>query len=92
MKKLLGSLFLSLLLASPAWAVVDINSATQSELESVKGIGPAKAQAIIEYRQKNGPYKRLEDLENVKGIGKATVDKLKGELTVAAEKKADKKP
>lgn len=91
MKKLLGSLILSLLLASPAWALVDLNKATRSELESLKGIGPTKAQAIIDYRQKNGPFKRLEDLEKVKGIGKSTVDKLRGELTVATENKAHQK-
>ena len=85
MKNLLGSLILSLLLAAPAWALVDVNTATRSELESLKGIGPTKAQAIIDYRQKHGPFKRLEDLEKVKGIGKTTVDKLKGELTVHGE-------
>lgn len=83
MKKSFSSLVLLMLLASPAWALVDVNTATRAELESVKGIGPATAQAIIEYRQKNGPFKRLEDLEKVKGIGKATLDKLKGELTVS---------
>lgn len=87
MKKLLGSLILPLLLASPAWALVDVNTATSSELESLQGIGPTKAQAIIDYRQKNGPFKRLEDLEKVKGIGKATVDKLRGELTVSPNDK-----
>lgn len=91
MKKSLGSLVLSLLLASPAWALVDVNTATRSELESLKGIGPTKAQAIIEYRHKNGPFKRLEDLEKVKGIGNTTVDKLRGKLTVSTEKKGELK-
>jgi competence protein ComEA len=91
MVKTLSGLILSLLLALPAWAMVDVNTATQSELESLKGIGPTKAQAIIEYRKQNGPFKRLEDLENVKGIGKATVDKLRGQLTVGGDRKANRK-
>ncbi|MDP2432271.1 MAG: helix-hairpin-helix domain-containing protein [Pseudomonadota bacterium] len=86
MKKLLGSLLVGLLLSVSAWAAVDINTATQSELEAVKGIGPAKARAIMEYRQKNGPFKSLESLANVKGFGKASVAKLKGELAVGAAK------
>jgi len=86
MKKLIGSLLVGLLLSVSAWAAVDINSATQSELEAVKGIGPAKAKVIVEYRQKNGPFKNLDALAEVKGFGKASVAKLKGELTVGAAK------
>ena len=85
MKKLVGSLIAGLLISVSAWAAVDLNSATQSELEAVKGIGPAKAKAIIEHRQKNGPYKSLDDLTAVKGFGKASVNKLKGELSVGGE-------
>jgi competence protein ComEA len=85
MKALLASFALALALtSSPSWAVVDINTATQSELEAVRGLGPSKAKAIIEYREKNGPFKSVDDLDNVKGFGKATVDKLKSELTVGA--------
>lgn len=85
MKKMLGSLLFSLLLCSSAWAAVDLNSATQSELESVKGIGPAKAKQIVEYRQKNGPFKNVDALSEVKGFGKASVTKLKTELVVVGE-------
>lgn len=93
MKKLLGSLLASLLFSVSAWAAVDINTATQSELEAVKGIGPAKAKAIIEHRTKNGPFKTVDDLTQVKGFGKATVSKLKGEFVVGGEgvKPASKK-
>lgn len=84
MKKLMGVL-LAGLLAFPAFAAVNVNTATQSELESVKGLGPAKAKAIIAYRETNGGFKSLEDLNNVKGFGKATIDKLKDELTVGSE-------
>jgi competence protein ComEA len=77
--KAIGMMFI---LVSTSWAAVNINTATQSELESVKGLGPSKAKAIIEYRDKNGPFKSIEDLEKVKGFGKPSVDKLKGELSV----------
>jgi len=81
-RSVLGAL-LGCLLAVPVWAAVDINTATQSELEAVKGLGPAKARAIIEYRQANGPFKSLADLDNVKGFGKASIDRLKNDLTVS---------
>ena len=86
MKKMLGSLLAGLFMTVSAWAAVDINTATQSELEAVKGIGPAKAKAIVEYRQKNGSFKNIDALTEVKGFGKASVAKLKGELTVGAAK------
>ncbi len=68
--------------AGLASAVVDLNSATSAELDAVKGIGPAKAKAIIDFREKNGPFKSVDDLDNVKGFGKKTVEKLRPELTV----------
>lgn len=80
--KLKNLLFLACLAAFPALASVNINTATQSELEAVKGVGPAKAKAIIEYRETNGKFKKLEELDNVKGFGKASIEKLRGELTV----------
>jgi len=80
MKKFLGCFMAGLLLSVSAWAAVDINTATQSELEAVKGIGPAKAKSIVEYRRKNGPFKKVDALAEVKGFGKASVAKLKGEL------------
>ncbi|HQT00889.1 MAG: competence protein ComE [Hydrogenophilales bacterium 16-64-46] len=84
MKKILSTILLGVLCA-PVWAVVDLNTATQSELEAVKGLGPAKARAIILYRQENGKFKSVDELDGVKGFGKATVDKLRGELTVGKE-------
>jgi competence protein ComEA len=88
MKKLFvgGMLVLAGLIALPVFAAVNINTATQSELEAVKGLGPAKAKAIIAYREANGGFKSLNDLDHVKGFGKASVDKLKNELSVGAEK------
>jgi len=84
MKKLFGGILLGVLFSLPAWAALDLNKATFSELESVKGIGPVKAKAIVAYREKNGTFKSIDDLGNVKGIGKGTLDKLKSELTVEA--------
>jgi competence protein ComEA len=87
-----------LLMAGSNWAAVNINTATQSELENVKGLGPSKAKAIIDYREKNGAFKSVDDLDKVKGFGKASVDKLKPELSVdsakrsAAEKSSTKPP
>ncbi|MDE3839681.1 hypothetical protein C0966_09960 [Bacillus methanolicus] len=62
--------------------LVNINSADSSELETLPGIGPAKSAAIIEYREKNGPFKTIEDLKNISGIGEKTFEKLKNLITV----------
>lgn len=74
-----------ILLASP-WlgaAPVDINTATADELaKALTGVGPAKAQAIVQYREKNGPFKGADDLKHVKGIGKATLEKNRANITV----------
>ena len=84
MKKLISAL-LMVLLAMPAFAAVNVNTATQSELEAVKGLGPSKGKAIIAYREANGNFKSLDDLDKVKGFGKSSIDKLKDELTVGTE-------
>ena len=56
---------------------VDINTATNEQLATIKGIGVKKAQAIIDYRQANGDFVSLEQLVNVKGIGEGTLEKIK---------------
>ena len=63
-------------------APVNLNTATQAQLESLPGIGPKSAERILEYRQKNGSFKKIEDLMNVKGIGEKSFLKLKPFLTV----------
>ena len=88
MKLILKMFFLLLLGMGTAWSAVNINTATQSELESVKGLGPAKAKAIISYREKNGQFKSVDELDKVKGFGKPTIEKLKSELTVDSAQQA----
>ncbi len=63
-------------------AKVNINTAGIDELVTLPGVGRAYAQRIIEYRDKNGPFKRVEDLLNVRGIGEKTFAKIKDRLTV----------
>lgn len=87
MKNLIGGMLLLVgMFAFPVLAVVNINTATQSELEAVKGLGPSKAKAIISYREANGGFKSVDELDNVKGFGKASVDKLRNEFSVGTEK------
>jgi competence protein ComEA len=76
--------------AVPAFAATDLNTASLAELQKVNGIGPKKAEAIIEYRKKT-PFKSVDDLDKVPGFGKSTVDKVKGDLTVSGSDKAAKK-
>ena len=61
--------------------LVNINTATAAELETLPRVGPVTAQRIIEYRE-NGPFKTIEDIQNVPGIGPATFDGLKDLITV----------
>ena len=56
-------------------AAVNINTANQTELESLPGIGPVKAKAILEYRKKNGGFKSVKELTRVDGIGPVTLKK-----------------
>ena len=63
-------------------AKVNINTANQSELDSLPGIGPSIAQKIIDYREENGNFKTIEELQNVKGIGDAKYEEIKDMVTV----------
>ena len=65
-----------------ALATININTATKDELVALPGIGPAKAQAIVDYRKAHGPFKTVEELKDVKGIGAKRFEKLKPDLAV----------
>jgi competence protein ComEA len=61
---------------------ININSATAAELDSLSGIGPTKAQAIVDYRDENGPFRTVDDLLNVPGIGPKTLETIRDQITV----------
>ena len=85
MKKMLLVLIALLSLSFNAFAVVNLNTASQSELEGLNGIGPAKAKAIVEYRQKNGGFKSVDDLEKVQGIGAGILKKIRNDVTIGGK-------
>ena len=97
MKKLLLVLIVLFAFSGMALAAVNLNTASKEELQSVNGIGPKKADAIIAYREKNGLFKTVDDLKNVNGFGYKSVAKMRSDLTVGgaapakvAAKKEDK--
>jgi len=83
MKKLIALLVGLAIVAFNALAAVNVNTATPEQLETLNGIGPAKAKAIVDYRTKNGPFKTVEELDNVPGIGQGILGKIKADVTVS---------
>ncbi len=71
--------------AGAAPAILNLNTATAEQLDSLPGVGAKMAARIIEYRQKNGPFKKIEDLMNVRGIGEKNFLKLKPLITVGGK-------
>lgn len=86
---LFAAIFLSLTGASaaessPQKGTININTASAAELEFLPGIGPSKVQAIVAYREKR-PFKKVEDIMRVKGIGRKTFTTLRPYLAVSGE-------
>src|ERR1700731_2139141 len=76
-------LLVTLLFSAFALAAVNINTATKEELDALPEIGPVKAQAIIDYRKANAPFKTPEDIMKVNGIKEGTFAKVKGMISVS---------
>lgn len=84
MKKMIKTLLVgTLLMAQSVWAAVNVNTATAEQIaEELKGIGLKKAEAIVDYRKTNGPFKTVESLTEVKGIGLKTVEKNRKDIVL----------
>ena len=61
---------------------VNVNRASIEELQTIRGVGPALAERIVNYRETNGKFKSLEDLKEIRGIGDLKLEKIKGRITV----------
>ena len=61
---------------------VDLNSASEEQLQEVPGIGPSLAKKIVEFRKENGPFKTVEDLLKVRGIGEKSLERLRPHVSV----------
>src|ERR1041384_3556744 len=90
MKKLVLAFAIWLAAVGMAFAAVNVNTASKDELVSVKGIGEKRAQAIIDYRTKNGPFKTVDDLEKVPGIGPGLMKQIKPQVSVSGQTTVDK--
>lgn len=94
MKKMYFALLSVLLFAATAFAGLDLNTATKEQLDTLPGIGPVKAEAIIKYRAEKGPFTSVEQLKEVNGIGEKILQSIKSEVVIsppppaAEEKKA----
>ncbi|HYA19136.1 MAG TPA: ComEA family DNA-binding protein, partial [Burkholderiales bacterium] len=82
MKKIAALLLGLALISFNVFAAVNVNTATEEQLQTLNGIGPAKAKAIVDYRTAHGSFKSVEELDNVPGIGPATMEKIRGDVTL----------
>ncbi len=73
--------------AAPQPAVrVNINTASTEQLQAIPGVGPATAERIIQFRQGNGTFERVEDLLNIRGIGESTLEKMRPYIKLTDDK------
>ncbi len=85
-RRILAAAVLSLVAAVALAAdAVNINTASAEELTALDNVGAARAQAIVEYREQQGPFPSISALANVSGIGTATLERNRDRLTVSAE-------
>jgi len=86
MKRIIITGLFALALSCSAYAAIDINTASQTELETLSGIGPSKARAIINYRKQHGGFKSAEEITKVDGIGPGTLKRLSADIRVKQKK------
>lgn len=89
--RVLSIIAIAFLLMAPLTVLagpVDINTADAETIATeLKGVGPSKAKAIVEYREKHGPFRSPDDLSLVKGIGERTVELNRADIKVSGQKK-----
>ena len=81
MKRFIALVIAGLASIGAAMAAVNVNTASKEDLEALKDVGPVRAQAIVDYRNRHGAFRSLEDLDRVPGIGKATIDAIRKDVT-----------
>lgn len=72
--------------AAAATDVINLNTATSAQIATLPGIGPKTADLIVQYRTKNGAFKKIEEIMNVRGVGEKSFLKLRSRITVAPAK------
>ena len=83
LKNIFGSIVLVLFLFVSAFAAINLNTADKAALESISGIGPAKANAIIKYREEHGSFKSVDELLNIKGVGPKILESIKDQVEIS---------
>lgn len=90
MKRLFLVLVMLVAFSGVAVAAVNINTATKEELTSIKGVGEKRAQDIIDYRTKNGPFKTVDDLEKIPGVGPGLMKRIRSQVSISGKTVIDK--